>query len=173
VRTLWGQRAEPLPDAGAAPEPVLLTPVAFAAVWAALVLPDTTVGLLGIPIEGLAFVAAALVLPGRLRRWSALGFGAVAGVLVVLSIVNHGFAEVLDRPFDPLGDWRYFGSGVGVLGDSIGDVGARLVAVGVVLLIGAVVVVLALAAGRVARVAHPRPEPRSARRRPLPGRQRG
>ena len=98
---------------------------------------------LRIPLEGLVLVAVALVLPAGLRRWAAAGFGAVAGVLVVLRIVNAGFDVVLDRPFDPLGDWGYFGSGIGVLGDSIGDLAARLAAVGVVLLIGAVVVGLA------------------------------
>ena len=121
-----------------------------------------SVDLLRIPLEGLVLVAVALLLPTRLRHWAALGFGALAGVLVVLRIVNAGFAAVLDRPFDPLGDWRYFGSGVGVLGDSIGDAAARLAAVGVVLLIAVVVVGLAWAAVRVTRVAADH-RPRAAR----------
>lgn len=163
VRTLWARRREPLPEVDPAPSgpmvrPAVVTGAAFAALWLALVLPDPTHGvapldLLVVPVEGLALVAAALVLPGRPRRWLALGFGAVAGVLVVLRIVDAGFAKVLDRPFDPLGDWSYFGSGVGVLGDSIGTAGARLAAVGVVIAIVAVVVALALGADRVARVA--------------------
>jgi len=163
VRTLWRERREPLPPpdgtlAGPLVPTGAVTAVAFAGLWLGLVLPDPTAGfglgdLLQIPVEGLVLVAAALVLPARSRSWAAVGFGALAGVLVVLRVVNAGFDAVLDRPFDPLGDWGYFGSGVGVLGDSIGDVGARLAAVGVVLLIGMVVLALALAAARVARVA--------------------
>jgi len=164
TRWQWQHRHDPdLP----APDPVptgplvpsgALTGAAVAAVWLALALPDPTDGLapgdlLRIPLEGLVLVAVALVLPPRLRQWAAAGFGALAGLLVVLRVLNAGFHTVLDRPFDPLGDWGYFGSGVGVLGDSIGDAAARLAAVAVVLLAGVVLVVLTLAAMRVARVA--------------------
>ncbi|NYI99330.1 phosphatidylglycerophosphate synthase [Nocardioides thalensis] len=171
VRTLWARRGEPLPavDPATTPSgpmlrPAIVTGAAFVALWLALALPDPTDGvapldLLVVPVEGLGLAAAALVLPARPRRWVALGFGAVAGVLVVLRIVDAGFAKVLDRPFDPLGDWSYFGSGVGVLGDSIGTAGARLAAVGVVAAIVAVVVALALGADRVARVASERRRP--------------
>ncbi|WP_246159445.1 CDP-alcohol phosphatidyltransferase family protein [Nocardioides antri] len=163
VRTLWRLRAEGLPSVGRAPAGALVTPgaltaVAVAGLWLALVMPDPADGLaaddlLRIPLEGLVLVAAALVLPPRPGRWAAAGFGALAGALVVLRVLDSGFAVVLDRPFDPLGDWSYLGSGVGVLGDSIGDLGARVAAVAAVLLVGLVVVGLALAAARVARVA--------------------
>jgi len=164
VRTLWRERLEPLPPpslapAGSPPMPAgVISAAAFVGLWIALVLPDPTDGLapgevLRIPVEGLVLVAAALVLPARPRLWGAVAFGVLAGVLVVLRSVNAGFAVVLDRPFDPLGDWGYFGSGVGVLGDSIGDLAARFAAVGVVLLIGVVLVALACSAARVARVA--------------------
>lgn len=163
VRKLWRERVEPLPplpgDAPVGPlvRPGIVTVAAFAGLWAALALPDPAAGLdvgdlLRIPVEGLVLVAVALALPARPRFWAAVGFGAVAGALLVLRVVNAGFDMVLDRPFDPLGDWGYFGSGVGVLGDSIGDVAARLAAVGVVVLVGLVIVALAGAAARVARV---------------------
>jgi hypothetical protein len=137
--------------------PAVVTAAAFVGVWVALALPDPAAGLtpgdlLRIPLEGLVLVAVALLLPRRVRVWAAAGFGAAAGVLLVLRIVNAGFDMVLDRPFDPLGDWGYFGSGIGVLGDSIGDLPARLAAAGVVVLIAAVVVALAGSAVRVARV---------------------
>jgi phosphatidylglycerophosphate synthase len=166
VRKLWRERVEPLPplpgDAPVGPvgplvRPGVVTVAAFAGLWAALALPDPAAGLdpgdlLRIPLEGLVLVAVALVLPARLRWWAAAGFGAVAGVLLVLRVVNAGFDMVLDRRFDPLGDWGYFRSGVGVLGDSIGDAAARLAAAGVVVLVGVVIVALAGAAARVSRV---------------------
>lgn len=173
VVTLWRRRGEPVAASDPAPagplvRPAVVTGAAFAALWLALVLPDPRAGLspgelVGIPLEGLAMVAVALVLPAGLRRWAALVFGALAGVLVVLRVVNTGFGLVLDRPFDPLGDWGYFGSGVGVLGDSIGDSAARLAAVGAAALVAIVVAALALAAVRVARVAadHRRPAARA------------
>ncbi|WP_188113380.1 CDP-alcohol phosphatidyltransferase family protein [Nocardioides humilatus] len=153
VRVLWRQREEPLPvTEGALGGPLVpagaVTAAAAVALWVALVGDPFR-----IPVEGLVLVAAALVLPPAIRRWAAAGFGALAGVLVVLRITNVGFDRVLDRPFDLLGDWSYFGSGVGVLGDSIGDLAARLVAVGAVVLVVVVVVGLALAAVRVARSA--------------------
>ncbi len=164
VRRLWRERRDPLPaPEGAVPEgppvrPAVATSASYVALWVALVLPDPEGGvgvgeLVAIPLEGLVLVGAALLLPARLRRGVAILFGVAAGVLVVLRVVNTGFGLVLDRPFDLVGDWGYFGSGVGVLGDSIGDLAARLVAVGAVLLIGVVLAGLALAADRAARVA--------------------
>ncbi len=164
VRRQWWERLEPLPPlrdpvpTGPLVRQGVVTASAFIGLWAALTLPGPTSGpalgdLLRIPLEGLVLIAVALVLPAGLRLWTAAGFGALAGVLVVLRIVNAGFDAVLDRPFDPLGDWGYFGSGVGVLGDSIGDGAARLAAVGAVLLIPVVVAVLAWSAVRVTRVA--------------------
>ena len=96
------------------------------------------------------------------RHWAAPGFGALAGVLVVLRIVNAGFAAVLDRPFDPLGDWGYFGSGVGVLGDSIGDATAPARCRRCGAPVAVVVVGLAWSAVRVTRVAADH-RPRAAR----------
>lgn len=164
VRRLWRERREPLPTSheptpeGPLVRPAVVTVASYLALWAALVLPDpldgvTPAELLAIPLEGLVLVAVALVLPARTRRGVALLFGLAAGVLVVLHIVNRGFGQILDRPFDLLGDWGYFGSAVGVLGDSIGDVAARLAAVGAVLLIVVVLVGLAVAADRATRVA--------------------
>lgn len=169
---LWRQRAEPLvaaPDEATGPlvRPGVVTATAFVVLWFALVLPDprdglTPLELARVPVEGLVLVAVALLLPARVRIVAAVGFGAVAGLLVVVRVVNAGFDAVLDRPFDPLGDWGYFRSGVGVLGDSIGDVAARVAAVAAVLAVGAVVVALGWAAARVARVAADH-RPRAAR----------
>jgi hypothetical protein len=60
---------------------------------------------------------------------------------------------VMDRPFDPVNDWAYFGPGYGVLGDSIGKTGAILTAVVVGLVVVALLVLMPLAVGRMARLA--------------------
>ena len=164
VRRQWALRhappapvEEPVPSGPLVPAGAV-TAGAVLTLWFALALPSPADhlepgDLLRIPLEGLGLVAVALVLPAVVRRWVAATFGAVAGVLVVLRVVDTGFDLVLDRPFDPLGDWSYFASGVGVLGDSIGNGTAHLAAIGAVVLVVAVVVGLALAAVRVARAA--------------------
>lgn len=159
----WRHRRdpEPVPARGAWRPAVpggVLTGAALVGVWVALVLPDVVGGvavgdLLRIPLEGLVLVAVALVLPPLARRVLAAGFGVVLAALVLLRALDLGFGAVLDRSFDPLADWRYLGPGVGVLGDSIGDPAARLVAVGVAVLAVALLVLLPVAAARVVRVA--------------------
>ncbi|MEZ0577678.1 CDP-alcohol phosphatidyltransferase family protein [Nocardioides sp. MH1] len=162
VVVLWRRRREPLavevPLTGPLVPVGYVTAAALVSLWLALALPDPaedlSIGdLVRIPAEGLLLVAAALVLPPVVRRWGAALFGVVAGVLVVLRVLDTGFDLVLDRRFDPLADWTYLDSGVGVLGDSIGAGAAHLVVVGVVVAVVAVVVGLGLAAARVARAA--------------------
>lgn len=176
VRVLWAGRREPqhAADRATAPSgplvrPAVVSGAAFVTLWLALVLPDalgdlTPLDLARIPAEGLVLVAAALVLPAPVRRWVAIAFGALVGVLVVLRVLNTGFGLVLDRTFDPLVDWSYLGSAVGVLGDSIGDGWARVVAVGAAVLACGVLVATTLASVRVARAAgeHRRPAARGA-----------
>jgi hypothetical protein len=133
----------------------LVTVLAVALVWLALVVPDrldrlSPGSVVRIPLEGLALLAAALVLQRRARRAAALVFGALLGLLVIVKLLDMGFRTVFDRPFDPLNDWYYFGPGVGVLGDSIGRPAAVAVAVAVVLLAAALVVGCCLAVVRVA-----------------------
>jgi phosphatidylglycerophosphate synthase len=141
--------------------PVLSTAVTVLAgvlVWFALVVPDrvrdlTPGAFVRIPLEGLVLVVLALVLRPRLRRGTAVGFGVVLGVLLLVKALDMGFYTVFDRRLDPLNDWYYVGPGVGVLGDSIGHGAAVAVAVGVVLLAVAVVAFVCLAVVRVTRVA--------------------
>ena len=42
------------------------------------------------------------------------------GLLTVVKVLDMGFFEALDRPFDPVVDWGYLGSAVGLLVDSVG-----------------------------------------------------
>ncbi len=135
-----------------------LTVLAVALVWFALVAPDqlgslTPLVFLRIPIEALVVVMIALFLPVWPRRILALVVGLVLGVLMVLKILNMGFFAALDRPFNPVGDWSYFGSAVGVLGDSIGTGLAHVAAIAAVVLVVVVIVSVPLAALRLTRLA--------------------
>ena len=79
--------------------------------------------------------------------------GLVLGLLTVMKVLDMGFFAALDRPFDPVSDWSYFGSAVDLLGDSIGRTGAIVSTTGAVLLAVAVVVLLPLAVLRLTRIA--------------------
>jgi hypothetical protein len=136
----------------------LLTGVALLLVWAELVAPDhprdLTLGAFArIPLEGVAFVVLAVVLPavGRIRPAPLLG--PVLGVLVVLKILNLGFFVSFDRPFDPGQDWKFAGIGIETLRLSYGRTDATMATVAVVVLVLTVLVVTTLAVRRLTRVA--------------------
>ena len=136
----------------------VVTMLAVVVAWFALVLPERVTHLtpgafVSIPLEGLLLLAVALVAGPRLRRWVAVAFGVVLGVILVLKVLDLGFSTVLDRQFDPLNDGYYLGPAIGVLGDSIGRVAAVAVAVAAALLVAAVVAGVCLAVVRTTAVA--------------------
>jgi phosphatidylglycerophosphate synthase len=113
--------------------------IALAVVWATLVAPDTWHGtgpgvLLRIPLEGVLLVGLVLVLPVRLARMLAGVAGVALALLTLLRLLDVGFAASLGRPFDPLYDWGYTGSAVGLLRDSVGGQTGDVVLFGVLLL---------------------------------------
>jgi phosphoglycerol transferase MdoB-like AlkP superfamily enzyme len=121
-----------------------LTIVAFALVWAALIAPDrpsaiTLAAFLRIPLEGLALVVLALVLPLSARRVLAVLLGLTLGLVVILKLLDVGFFMAFERPFDPIGDSGYASIGMETLSAAVGKSEAKLVAVG---LVAAAVVVL-------------------------------
>ncbi len=66
-----------------------------------------------LPLEPIVYLAVVLVLPDRYRRlrWMlAVTTGAVLALFAVFKVLDIGFTEALNRPFDPLIDWRYAGS---------------------------------------------------------------
>ena len=141
------------------PSAVVTVP-AVLLVWFALVAPHE-LGDLGpaafvrVPLEGLVVTALLLVLPGVAARVVAVGVGLLLALLTILKVLDMGFLAVLDRPFDPVSDWSYFGPALGVLADSSGRqvaraaaVGAALLVVGLLVLTPAAVVHLARLAGR-------------------------
>ncbi len=132
-----------------------ITVAAVVTVWLALVAPDdlselTPAAFARIPLEGLVLVALALVLRPRGRRTAAVVFGVALGLVVIVKGLDMGFYAVLDRPFEPLSDYGYFGPGLGVLGDSVGGAGAIVIAVGAALLVVGVLALMPLAVVRVA-----------------------
>ena len=150
----WLARTRRAPhDQAAYPTGGGLSLAAAGVLWAALVLPEQPADLLRPPPEALLLVALALVPWRRTRRVLAAGLGLLAGAAVVVKALDVGFERILDRPFDPVADWGYLGPGVGVLGDSIGVTAARATAAAAAVLVLGLLVVLALAAMRVAGVA--------------------
>ena len=71
-------------------------------------------------------IALALVLPASARRLLACVVGPVLGLLVIVKILDMGFFEAFDRPFDPVADGSYTGIGIETLRDSIGRTEANL-----------------------------------------------
>ncbi|MBZ5740618.1 CDP-alcohol phosphatidyltransferase family protein [Nocardioides mangrovi] len=152
---LWRTRTAPAPY----PYGGGRTLVALGAVWVALVLPHDPGDLLRLPVDALLVVAVALLPWRRARAATAVVLGVALGVVVVMEALDVGFETFLDRSFDPLADWTYLLSGIGVLGDQVGVTAARATAVAAVLLVVVVLVALPLATVRVARTAagHRRP----------------
>jgi len=131
--------------------------LALLLVWFALVGPNqvdhvTAGAFLRIPVEGLVVVFLALALPPWGRRIMAAVVGVVLGLLTVVKILDMGFIEALDRPFDTVGDLAYLGPAVGLLRDSIGEVAGTIAAVAVAAILLAVLVCMPLAVGRLTRL---------------------
>jgi hypothetical protein len=131
--------------------------LAFLLVWFALVGPNYLGGLtpgafVAIPIEALLFVGAVLVLPPRPGRIVAVAVGVALGLVVIVKVLDMAFFAVLSRPFDPEVDWGYFGSAVGVLGDSIGRTEAIVAMAAAALAAVAVLVFAPLSVLRLTRI---------------------
>ncbi|MEP6561984.1 MAG: CDP-alcohol phosphatidyltransferase family protein [Nakamurella sp.] len=127
-------------------------------VWFALVAPDnlvefTPAALLRIPVEGLVMLAVILLLPPLARRVTAALVGVILALLTLVRFLDLGFLMALDRPFEPLSDWRYAGSAVGLLSDSIGRPGAILLGLAAAVLVVVVLVAFPLAVLRLTRLA--------------------
>ena len=104
---------------------------------------------LRLPVELVVLVALVLALPDRARRVRGVVVataGLLLGVLAVFKVLDLAFSEALNRPFDPMIDWRYASDLVGtVRGSAPGVLGVVLLVVaGLVLLAALLVVPLAL-----------------------------
>ena len=131
-----------------------LTLLALGLVLVVLTAPDrldemSPSAFLRLPVELVVLVALLLVIPDRARRARGLvvaAAGLLLGLLAVFKLLDLAFGQALNRPFDPMIDWRYASDLVGtVRGSAPGALGVVLLAVaGLVLLAALLVVPLAL-----------------------------
>jgi phosphatidylglycerophosphate synthase len=160
---LWRHRHEAPPGLVAArarhpAETPVLTLLALAVVWAALVFPIrpwqfTPGSFLRLPLEGLVVVGLAIALPKRARRFVPWVAGPLLGVVVLIKLFDLGFFIAFDRTFNPAEDWSYFSIGFATVRDTFGNRDADL-AIAAAILIGlAALVIPALAMVQVARAA--------------------
>ena len=121
--------------------------LAVVLVWCDLLAPDrpwqfAPTAFVRIPVEGLVLVAIGLMLPPRPRRIVAAVAGILLGLLTLAKILNIGAYEDVDRAFNPVLDWGSIGPAVGAVRDSIGsaatDIALVALALGLILLVGAV-----------------------------------
>jgi hypothetical protein len=126
-------------------------------VLVALVLPDdlhhlSPLVFLRIPAEALLAVPVLILLPPRPRRIFATLAAVGVVLLTVLKLIDIGFYAVLDRPFDLVLDWSLFGSAAGVVRDSVGQAGTVGAVIGLMLLIGAMLVLMIRSSLRLTRL---------------------
>jgi hypothetical protein len=127
---------------------ITITGLALVLLWFDLVVPDRTwqfslAAFVRIPVEALALVAVALVLPPWPRRIVAAVAGILLSLLALAKILNIAFYEEVDRAFNPVNDWVSIGPALGVVRDAIGATRTNLVLaalwLGLVLLVGAII----------------------------------
>jgi len=134
-----------------------LTGFAALLVWWGLTGPDQVDGItlsafVRLPVEALVLAALVLLLPWRAGRVLVVLAGVLLGLLTVFRVLDLGFYEALNRPFDPVIDWSYLDSAVGLVDDSLGRPAAIAALVGAALLTLAFLVLMPLALLRLTRV---------------------
>jgi phosphatidylglycerophosphate synthase len=139
-------------------ETAVLTLLALAVVWAALVAPIqpwllTPGAFVRLPLEGLLLAGLAVALPTRARRLAPWLIGPLLGVLVLMKLFDLGFFIAFDRPFNPVEDWTYLTIGVGTVRETFGSRDADLAVAAAVMIGLAALVIPALAVAQLTRVA--------------------
>jgi phosphatidylglycerophosphate synthase len=125
-----------------------ITVLSVVLVWGVLVAPDhdwqlTPAAFVRIPVEGLALVGVAVVLPAWPRRIVAAVAGILFGLLTLVKILNIAFYAEIGQTFNPVFDWGDIGSAIGVVRDAIGATLMNIVLVAVwlalILAVGAII----------------------------------
>jgi phosphatidylglycerophosphate synthase len=126
---------------------IAITGLALVVLWFDLLAPDRAwqfsfAAFVRIPVEALALVAVALVLPPWPRRIVATIAGILFSLLAFDKILNMVMYEEVNRAFNPLNDWSSVRPALGVVRDAIGAKAANValvaVSIGLVLLAGAI-----------------------------------
>jgi phosphatidylglycerophosphate synthase len=124
--------------------------LALVIVWFDLVAPDRSwqFGLAAfarIPVEVLALVAVALVLPPWPRRIAATIAGILFSLLTFDKVLNVAMYGVVDRAFNPESDWSSIRPAVGVVRDAVGTTFTNVVLAAIWIGIALVVAVITAA----------------------------
>lgn len=136
---------------------VTVTVLAAALVVAALVLPNTVVGIgpakfTRIPAEAVIGAAVMLALPRRPRIVLAAVSGVALAALTVLNLLDMGFNQYLGRGFNPVLDWSLLSDAESYLEDSLGRTATLAATVGVIALVLLLFVLLALSTVRLSNL---------------------
>jgi len=124
-----------------------ITVLSVVLVWGVLVAPDrifelTPAAFVRIPVEGLALVAVAVVLPAWPRRIVAAVAGILFGLLTLVKILNITFYAEIGRAFNPVFGWVDISPAIGVVRDTIGatrtNIALAALWLGLILLVGAI-----------------------------------
>ena len=138
----------------------VLTGAAVLLVLVALTFPDRLDQLhpsafLRLPVEALVYLVVVLLIPARLhalRTGLALVAGLLLGLTMILRLLDMGFLQALNRPFDVVIDWTYTRDLIELVRDSFGKgLGTVMLLVAAVLAIG-LLVLLPLAVLRLTRL---------------------
>jgi phosphatidylglycerophosphate synthase len=124
-----------------------ITVLSVMLVWGVLVAPDrifqlTPAAFVRIPVEGLALVAVAVVLPAWPRRIVAAVAGILFSLLTLVKILNIEFYAEIGRAFNPVFGWVDISPAIGVVRDTIGptrtNIALAALWLGLILLVGAI-----------------------------------
>jgi phosphatidylglycerophosphate synthase len=124
-----------------------ITVLSVMLVWGVLVAPDrifqlTPAAFARIPVEGLALVAVAVVLPAWPRRIVAAVAGVLFSLLTLVKILNIEFYAEIGRAFNPVFGWVDISPAIGVVRDTIGptrtNIALAALWLGLILLVGAI-----------------------------------
>jgi phosphatidylglycerophosphate synthase len=124
-----------------------ITVLSVVLVFGVLVAPDrvfqlTPAAFARIPVEGLALVAVAVVLPAWPRRIVAAVAGILFSLLTLVKLLNMAFYEEIARAFNPVFGWVDISPAIGVVRDTIGptrtNIALAALWLGLILLVGAI-----------------------------------